>query len=663
MRWTPTGTNNVPLGRPNRLATRNGSAEPRIQDLSLEAGHSNIVLDNARAHDDAGAVVPNGVDQNSAVLRARAIANSMLGTTPVQPSQPLLAIGGNVLGGSGRKRPRKSRWGAKDATAAAPAALTSTMSKEQIENYAAVLRIDEITRRLKSGDVVPPDGQRSPSPPPTYNSEGKRTNTREHRYRRKLEEERMRLVEEQLKRNPDYRPPADYRKRSRFSEKVFIPVDENPGLNFIGLLIGPRGNTLKKIEGDSGSKISIRGKGSIKEGKRRDDAHIPGADEELHCHVVADSEEKVKRGVRLVQEIIMKACVTPEGHNDLKRNQLRELAALNGTLRDDEGQVCTNCGVAGHRQWACPEKSNVTLNLVCRVCNGKGHLARDCNLRHDPEALQRARERDQQLNSEYLNLMAELGESASSGAKAAEASSANGLKTPGSERQPQPTSGEGAAAESGRVSAMSPTQSDMLSPVSAPWLRDNASPATDYDPHRSRNSKLHRSRSPSMSRPQEPPATPPWLRNRPPSKFYSYHATYGANGHSNTGHNSYNGASEPSSQTYDQHQTYSSGPLPPQPQPHPSSSSSSWADQKHGNAEYTDASNADSYSGGYYNQQQYQRPSHGQYEGTQANVGNVAYPPPPPPPPPPAVGLPPPPPPAMDPPPPPPSPPPPPPPE
>ena len=38
-----------------------------------------------------------------------------------------------------------------------------------------------------------------------------------------------------------------------------------------------------------------------------------------------------------------KAASIPEGQNELKRNQLRELAALNGTLRDDENQACQNC--------------------------------------------------------------------------------------------------------------------------------------------------------------------------------------------------------------------------------------------------------------------------------------------------------------------------------
>jgi len=50
-------------------------------------------------------------------------------------------------------------------------------------------------------------------------------------------------------------------------DRVSIPQEEHPEINFVGLLIGPRGNTLKGLEKDTGAKIIIRGKGSVKEGK------------------------------------------------------------------------------------------------------------------------------------------------------------------------------------------------------------------------------------------------------------------------------------------------------------------------------------------------------------------------------------------------------------
>ncbi len=162
----------------------------------------------------------------------------------------------------------------------------------------------------------------------------------------------------------------------------------------VGLLIGPRGNTLKKMESESLAKIAIRGKGSVKEGKGRSDAaHTSNQEEDLHCLIMADTEEKVNKAKELIHNVIETAASIPEGQNELKRNQLRELAALNGTLRDDENQACQNCksfnmkscplltatgGQIGHRKYDCPEQRNFTANIICRVCGNAGHMARDC---------------------------------------------------------------------------------------------------------------------------------------------------------------------------------------------------------------------------------------------------------------------------------------------
>lgn len=133
------------------------------------------------------------------------------------------------------------------------------------------------------------------------------------------------------------------------------------------------------MENESGAKIAIRGKGSVKEGKGRSDAaHSSNQEEDLHCLIMAESEEKINKAKQLIHNVIETAASIPEGQNELKRNQLRELAALNGTLRDDENQACQNCGKIGHRKYDCPEKQNYTASIICRVCGNAGHMARDC---------------------------------------------------------------------------------------------------------------------------------------------------------------------------------------------------------------------------------------------------------------------------------------------
>lgn len=50
-----------------------------------------------------------------------------------------------------------------------------------------------------------------------------------------------------IKANPSFKPPADYRPEKKY-RKLRIPLEDYPGYNFIGLIIGPRGNTQKRME-------------------------------------------------------------------------------------------------------------------------------------------------------------------------------------------------------------------------------------------------------------------------------------------------------------------------------------------------------------------------------------------------------------------------------
>ena len=118
----------------------------------------------------------------------------------------------------------------------------------------------------------------------------------------------MSLVEKQMKLDPNFRPPAEYhatKRNMRPTEKVYLPIKDFPQINFFGLLVGPRGNTLKKMENESGAKIAIRGKGSVKEGKGKSDAaHASNQDEDLHCLIMADTEDKVNKAKKLIHNVI-----------------------------------------------------------------------------------------------------------------------------------------------------------------------------------------------------------------------------------------------------------------------------------------------------------------------------------------------------------------------
>lgn len=59
------------------------------------------------------------------------------------------------------------------------------------------------------------------------------------------------------------------------------------------------------MENESGAKIAIRGKGSVKEGKGRSDAaHSSNQEEDLHCLIMAESEEKINKAKQLIHNVI-----------------------------------------------------------------------------------------------------------------------------------------------------------------------------------------------------------------------------------------------------------------------------------------------------------------------------------------------------------------------
>ncbi|KAL0922566.1 hypothetical protein M5K25_006557 [Dendrobium thyrsiflorum] len=131
---------------------------------------------------------------------------------------------------------------------------------------------------------------------------------------------------------------------SHFVKKILrleIPVDKYPNFNFVGRLLGPRGNSLKRVEASTGCRVYIRGKGSIKDpGKEETLMGRPGYEhlnEPLHVLIEAELPShiidlKLRHAQEILEELLKPV---EESHDYYKRQQLRELAILNSGLRED----------------------------------------------------------------------------------------------------------------------------------------------------------------------------------------------------------------------------------------------------------------------------------------------------------------------------------------
>jgi len=127
------------------------------------------------------------------------------------------------------------------------------------------------------------------------------------------------------------------------TEKVYVPVKDHPEFNFVGRILGPRGLTAKQLEQETGCKVMVRGKGSMRDKKKeeanRGKPNWEHLNDELHVLItVEDSENRAKLKLERAVEEVKKLLTVSEGEDELKKRQLMELAIINGTYRDSSSK-------------------------------------------------------------------------------------------------------------------------------------------------------------------------------------------------------------------------------------------------------------------------------------------------------------------------------------
>lgn len=133
------------------------------------------------------------------------------------------------------------------------------------------------------------------------------------------------------------KPPARryidiYReKHIKVTVKILVPVKEHPRFNFVGKLLGPKGNTLKRLQEDTMCKMAILGRGSMKDRKKEEElrsgmdskyAHLL---DDLHVEVNANGPPAEVHARIAYAMAELRKYLIPDSNDFIRQEQMREL--------------------------------------------------------------------------------------------------------------------------------------------------------------------------------------------------------------------------------------------------------------------------------------------------------------------------------------------------
>lgn len=118
--------------------------------------------------------------------------------------------------------------------------------------------------------------------------------------------------------------------------KVLVPVKEHPRFNFVGKLLGPKGNSLKRLQEETMTKMAILGRGSMRDKAKEEelrnalDPKYSHLNDDLHVEIqaLAPPAEAYARIAFALAEI--RKYLVPDVNDEIRQEQLREIQQFGG---------------------------------------------------------------------------------------------------------------------------------------------------------------------------------------------------------------------------------------------------------------------------------------------------------------------------------------------
>jgi len=136
-----------------------------------------------------------------------------------------------------------------------------------------------------------------------------------------------------------YREPIKYfdiyRERPvRLTVRALVPVKEHPKFNFVGKLLGPKGNSMKRLQEETMTKMAVLGRGSMRDKQKEEelrasqDPKYQHLQEELHVEITAfapPAEAHARIAFALTE---VRKYLIPDSNDEIRQEQMRELEMI-----------------------------------------------------------------------------------------------------------------------------------------------------------------------------------------------------------------------------------------------------------------------------------------------------------------------------------------------
>ncbi|XP_059491106.1 KH domain-containing, RNA-binding, signal transduction-associated protein 2-like isoform X1 [Neocloeon triangulifer] len=155
----------------------------------------------------------------------------------------------------------------------------------------------------------------------------------------------LRLISQELERvqstgrlsREEKRTFADITKEKpiKVSVRVLVPIREHPKFNFVGKLLGPKGNSLKRLQEETMTKMAILGRGSMRDKQKEEelrgstDPKFSHLNDDLHVEVTAfapPAEAHARIAYALAE---IRKFLVPDYNDEIRQEQMREIQLMN----------------------------------------------------------------------------------------------------------------------------------------------------------------------------------------------------------------------------------------------------------------------------------------------------------------------------------------------